>query len=308
MATIHLGTEVVSVARGALNKMESIGGADFRMPTNKPLADKFRQDTPFDILVSADGVERVEEGFNFVVDCTGFYKKDQANWVGKGGVPALGERSLRSSGRIWNTVPDILGKDRARFAGKRTMLVGSGMSAATTVRFTTDLAKEAPGTELLWLVRSVGEPFKVKEDDPMEAHKRLEEFGNSAARGEVAGVQYLSGSAVQSIKKVGDRLQVTVQTVDGTRVEEIDEVVSSLTRPSSKSCRCNCATPLMVLTSWLRPLWPEDKRVAWNRLLRVPRRWLPSSQVSSSWATSHMVEVHRFSCGSDMSRSMASWS
>merc|ERR1711953_1269418 len=77
------------------------------------------------------------------------------------------------------------------------------------------------------LVRSDGEPFKVKDDDPMEAHKKLEEFGNSAARGEVAGVQYLSGSAVQSIKKVGDRLQVTIQTVDGTRVEEIDEYVSN---------------------------------------------------------------------------------
>merc|ERR1719511_597159 len=106
------------------------------------------------------------------------------------------------------------------------MLVGSGMSAAT-VRFTTNLAKEAPGTELLWLVRSVGEPFKINPDDPMEAHKRLEEFGNSASRGEVPGVQYLSGSAVQSIKKVGDRLQVTVQTVDGTRVEEVDEYVSN---------------------------------------------------------------------------------
>lgn len=226
-AKIHFGTEVISVARGALNKMESIGGGDFRMPSNKPLVSKFRQDTPFDVLVSCNGEESREEGFDFVMDCTGFYKKEYANWAGKGGVPAVNERSLRTSGRIWNTVPDILGKDKARFAGKRTMLVGSGMSAATTVRFTTDLAKEAPGTELLWLVRSNGEPFKVNPDDPMEAHKKLEEFGNAASRGEVPGVQYLRGSAVRKLEKKGDRLAVTIQTVDGERVEEIDEFVSN---------------------------------------------------------------------------------
>lgn len=109
---------------------------------------------------------RCLEDFDIVVDCSGFYDGKLANWVGKGGLPALGERSLRP--RLWTQIPDVLGKDRQRFAQKRSMVarrrsfiwpsevVGAGMSAATTLRDLVELTKDfhQPSLHLAWARRS----------------------------------------------------------------------------------------------------------------------------------------------------------
>jgi hypothetical protein len=48
----------------------------------------------------------------------------------------------------------VLGRDRARFAGRRTVVVGAGHSAANTLLALETLASEEPGTQVVWVVRN----------------------------------------------------------------------------------------------------------------------------------------------------------
>src|ERR671911_497373 len=49
------------------------------------------------------------------------------NPLGAGGVPAVGEAAARD--RIVYGIPDVLDHERARYAGRRVLVVGSGHSA-----------------------------------------------------------------------------------------------------------------------------------------------------------------------------------
>mmetsp|Transcript_85463 Transcript_85463/g.236829 ORF Transcript_85463/g.236829 Transcript_85463/m.236829 type:complete len:432 (-) Transcript_85463:55-1350(-) len=223
---MHFGTEVLSIGRGALLKGESIGGGAMKMPSHAPLCQKQRAQTPFRILAKQGDNERVFEGFQFVADCTGSYRGDFANWAGIGGMPAPGERPLRASGRIWSVIPDVLGADHERFAGRRTLVVGAGMSAATSLRNLAELAEKQEGTKVLWATRREGSPFQVIENDVLPQRKQLCEMGNSAARGEVPSIEHVGGAAVQALERTdAGSLRVTLDTPKGQRVEEVDEFI-----------------------------------------------------------------------------------
>lgn len=107
------------------------------------------------------------------------------NWFGPGGIPALGERRLRSAGRIWNILPDVLGEHRDHFAGRRTLVVGSGMSAATALASLSQLAAESPGTSVVYVTRSSGQPFVAVENDVLPQRSALIALGNSATTGHI---------------------------------------------------------------------------------------------------------------------------
>jgi hypothetical protein len=51
-------------------------------------------------------------------------------------------------------IPDILGTERARFEAKRPLVVGAGHGAANALLYLAELAKQLPGTRLMWSVRS----------------------------------------------------------------------------------------------------------------------------------------------------------
>ena len=71
-------------------------------------------------------------------------------WV-RPGLPAIGEDT--AADRISSPLPDVTGRDRASFAGRRVLVVGAGHSAANTLISLADLAKEEPDTRILWAVR-----------------------------------------------------------------------------------------------------------------------------------------------------------
>src|SRR5260370_8284477 len=50
-------------------------------------------------------------------------------------------------------MPDVLGKDRVRFAGKTVAVLGAGHSDIGTLIDLTTLAQQAPGTSVIWLLR-----------------------------------------------------------------------------------------------------------------------------------------------------------
>jgi hypothetical protein len=158
-----------------------------------------RSDWSFRILVrDAAGNERVELA-DAVLDCTGVF--GQANWLGEGGIPAIGERALRE--RIEYRLPDILGVDRERYAGKHTLLIGAGHSAATNAVALAALMEQSPGTRLTWITRREGPagatgPLAENEADPLPERAKLIRAANSLA-GESKAVTRLPATIAHRI-------------------------------------------------------------------------------------------------------------
>lgn len=130
---IRLKTRVVAVARLGFDKVKNAG----------------RDGAPFLIRV-VDGAGKTEEILaRAVIDASGTYQFP--NPLGASGLPAIGEPELAD--RIAYGIPDVLGADRARYAGRRTMVVGSGHSAMNALLDLVRLADTVPGTEVTWVVR-----------------------------------------------------------------------------------------------------------------------------------------------------------
>ncbi|MEA2524881.1 MAG: hypothetical protein QOF73_2108 [Thermomicrobiales bacterium] len=133
---IRLNARVESITRVGFDKMKTDG----------------REDAPFLLMVrQADGAE--EPFFaKALIDASGTIARP--NPIGAAGLPAIGEREV--AGHIFYGIPDVLGTYRARYAGRRVLVVGSGHSAFNVLLDLVDLADEAPGTTITWAVRRTG--------------------------------------------------------------------------------------------------------------------------------------------------------
>jgi thioredoxin reductase len=130
---IRYGQRVESVVRDGFDKMKTEG----------------REAAPFLVTTIDQTGEESTMLAKAVVDASG--TSASPNPVGASGVPAIGERRLAS--RIFYGIPDVLGKDRDRYAGKHVLVVGSGHSAFNALLDLVDLADQAPGTEISWAIR-----------------------------------------------------------------------------------------------------------------------------------------------------------
>ncbi|MFV2066706.1 MAG: FAD-dependent oxidoreductase, partial [Pirellulales bacterium] len=159
------GVEVLAIGREDLLKGDQIGQAS-------------RADRPFRLLIrSADDSESLRPA-DVVIDCSGTY--GHPNWLGQGGIPALGE--LAATGLIDYTLPDLSGEDRQRFSARHTLLVGGGYSAATTAVALAKLAAEAPETHVTWLTRSDRDPpIRRVADDSLPQRDALAGTANRLA-------------------------------------------------------------------------------------------------------------------------------
>ncbi|NHC14519.1 hypothetical protein G9H71_12090 [Motilibacter sp. E257] len=136
LGTVRTRCRAVAVTRDGLDKTRTIG----------------REARAFVVRVEhADG--SVEDlAARAVIDASGTWGR--RNPLGASGLPAVGEAEAAAAGTVVAALPDVLGADRARFAGKRTLVVGMGHSAAGTLRDLARLAREVPGTQAIWAIRS----------------------------------------------------------------------------------------------------------------------------------------------------------
>jgi cation diffusion facilitator CzcD-associated flavoprotein CzcO len=152
--------------------------------------------------------ERGQHPFRLLLDCTGTY--DNPNAVGTGGMLAPGERWLGE--RLVRHLPDVLGRERSRFAGRRVLLVGAGLSAATTAVALARLCDEAPGTQVVWAARRPDVP--PYPNDPLPERSRLIEAANTVAlqavrstSGERA-LRFLPATTVDALRPEGHQIRV----------------------------------------------------------------------------------------------------
>lgn len=108
-----------------------------------------RDDAPYLLrLRTGDGqIEDVRA--RAVIDASGTWRTP--NVLGATGLPALGE--VDAGKWIDHALPEVLGADRSRFAGRHTLVAGAGHSAATTLLALAELAEAEPGTQITWVIR-----------------------------------------------------------------------------------------------------------------------------------------------------------
>ncbi|MEE1617002.1 FAD-dependent oxidoreductase [Brachybacterium sp. J153] len=137
--SIRYGARVTAVSRVGVDKTRTAG----------------RNETPF--LVRIQTPTGVSEDIiaSAVIDASGTWATP--NPLGQAGLPAAGEHEARTAGRITRPLPDVLGRDRAQFAGQHVMVVGAGHSAANSLL---DLAEHNPDTRITWALRAA-DPSRV---------------------------------------------------------------------------------------------------------------------------------------------------
>ncbi|MFE5548962.1 NAD(P)-binding domain-containing protein [Streptomyces sp. NPDC056534] len=140
------------------------------------------------------------------------------------GLPALGERA--ATDRISYRVPDL--KDpavRARYAGRRTAVIGSGASAFTALASLAALAKSQDGadTRATWILRRAisGSTFGGGSADQLPARGALGLAAKAAVDEGYADA--VTGFRTDAIERDGERLVLVAE--DGRRLEPVDEVI-----------------------------------------------------------------------------------
>ncbi|WP_326718842.1 NAD(P)-binding domain-containing protein [Streptomyces sp. NBC_00243] len=186
------------------------------------IVDADRDSQPFVVhLTTIDGGE--ERLFaQAVIDASGTWTTPSP--AGGSGLAALGERA--ATDRITYRVPDL--KDpsvRARYAGKRTAVIGSGASAFTALAALADLAQDEPGTHALWILRRgiSGSTFGGGESDELPARGALGLAAKAAVdNGYADGVTGFRTEAIE--RDSGGGLVLVAE--DGRRLDPVDEVIA----------------------------------------------------------------------------------
>lgn len=206
-ARVHEHTAVVSIGRDGIGKNELIGDG--------------REGHAFRLLVEdGSGAERFVDA-DIVVDCTGTYGAANANWMGNGGVPARGERRLRERSRVHYELVDVAGASRARFEGKKVLVVGSGHSAATALRDLVSL----DGTTAEWVARKRELPEPIP-GDPLPEREALSRLAADLARGTHPRVRFHPETRVEALDEVSGGFEVTLRGGEGDEPETL--VVSEM--------------------------------------------------------------------------------
>ena len=208
------------------SRVTSIGRAGFDKAKTKG-----RENAQFEIRYqNGKGPEIVRS--DAVIDASGTWQSP--NPAGADGLPAIGEREAQA--QISYGMPDVLGKDRARFAGKTVAVLGAGHSAVGTLIDLASLARQVPGTRVIWLLRGndPAKSFGGGVNDKLVARGELgRHFASLVASGQV---RVEAGFPVASIASADGRLQIAAGSGCGARQIIVDElVVATGFRPGS--CR-----------------------------------------------------------------------
>jgi cation diffusion facilitator CzcD-associated flavoprotein CzcO len=131
---VRLGAEVVGVAREGMDRTRT----------------RSRAATPFVVRVRSLGGAVEDVPARAVIDASGTYRSP--NSLSSNGLELLGMEDIAHA--VTPALPDVLGRDRALFAGRRATVVGAGHSAANTLLGLVRLAREEPGTSVTWLIRN----------------------------------------------------------------------------------------------------------------------------------------------------------
>jgi thioredoxin reductase len=200
----HIRTDarVVAIARTGFDKVKTPG----------------REAAPFEIRYrNGSGPSTLRA--DAVIDAAGTWYTP--NPAGVNGLQAIGEDA--HADRIAYGMPDVLGRERARYAGKVVAVLGAGHSAVGTI---IDLARLGePGTEVVWLLRGdkPEKSFGGGADDQLAARGELGKAFAELVRGGRIGLE--TGFGLTHITRTGGKLRLGAGSACCGRHVEVDELI-----------------------------------------------------------------------------------
>jgi thioredoxin reductase len=199
---IRLGARVTAIARRGHDKMKTPG----------------RQEAPFVLRIQCPDGGEEQLLAKAIIDASGTWRLP--NPLGADGLPAFGEAAAAE--QIFYGIPDVLDSQRARYAGKRVLVVGSGHSAFNALLDLANLATEEPGTEITWAVRrtQVGQLFGGEQNDALPERGRL---GARTRELIDSGAVHFTSLRVASVRPADTGLAVLGE--DGETIGPFDEIV-----------------------------------------------------------------------------------
>lgn len=203
---IKLESKVTAISKVGFDKLKTEG----------------REDTKFEIRYTQDEKQQVAL-VDAVIDISGTWSTP--NPAGSNGLPAIGEPE--ASEHISYVMPDVLGRKWEQFANKRVAVLGGGHSAVGTILDLISLKKDAPETEITWLVRddNTTRSFGGGEGDQIEARGALgTKFKHLVESGEIS---IESGFNLSLIEQQANALKISSGAVEDDRYVIVEELVVS---------------------------------------------------------------------------------
>src|SRR5215212_725351 len=184
------------------------------------LKTKGREAAPFEIRYqNGKGPEIVKA--DAIIDASGTWHSP--NPAGANGLAAIGEKE--AADRIAYGMPDVLGKDRARYAGKIVAVLGAGHSAIGTLADLAKLAEQAPETQPIWLLRG-NDPAKAFGGGANDKLVARGELGTAFAALVAAGrIKLESEFRLSRLSADGPRLVVSAGSACCGRQVIVDELI-----------------------------------------------------------------------------------
>jgi thioredoxin reductase len=200
---IRTSSRVTAVGRAGFDKLKSSG----------------RDLEPFTIRYQSGKTEQLKA--DAVIDATGTWYSP--NPAGADGLSAIGEEPDHP--QIAYGMPDVMGRDRSRYAGKTVAVLGAGHSAIGTLLELGRLKAEVPATGIVWLLRGDNpeKAFGGGANDKLAARGALgAACAALVARGEI---HIEAGFKLASVGGDGARLRIATGQAQCCRSVTVDRLV-----------------------------------------------------------------------------------
>ena len=206
-ALIETNARVTAISRHGFDKVVSRG----------------REARPFVLIVKVgDSIRR--DLARAVVDASGTWATP--NPLGASGLPAVGEAEF--SDRIAYGIPDIVRRDRHLYAGRKTLVVGSGHSAANALLELAQIAETERRTSLLWATRSADLARIYSGGDTDQLPARGELGADVRALVDSGRVTLLTGFAAVALHDANGGIILEGETDHGLRrIGPVDRIIAA---------------------------------------------------------------------------------
>lgn len=249
---IHLGTTVEAVTREGMDRTRTAN----------------RAATPFALRLRDSTGALSEVPARAVIDASGTYRTTNA--LGSNGLDPLGLPNVAD--HVTAALPNVLGADRPRFAGRHITVVGAGHSAANTLINLATLIQTEPSTTVTWVIRNkTAVRVLTVDDDELSGRaslgakvKKLVDFGV---------IDVVDGFEIIGLSKAGGRVEIT-----GSRNGGIEHIT----------------TDLIVNATGFRPNLDmlREVRLDLDEVVEAPRRLAPL--IDPNLHSCGTVEPHGF--------------
>ncbi len=201
-----LHTKVVGVQRYGIDKVKTAGRDTF----------------PFEITMESRDGQLRQLLASAVIDATGTWRTP--NPAGASGSHAIGELEVHN--HVTYGIPNAVGPERGRYAGKRVAVIGSGHSAINSILELSKLQNDEPATSILWVLRkgAVEDTYGGGAADALPARGQLGiAIDDLVQQGRIAVVTAFRTQKIEQhagkLKLIGLRHHESVELLD------IDEII-----------------------------------------------------------------------------------